>query len=177
MGKRCLTVLSVICVAACEGFSSSGLPAWRRTGLGKRSGRCQAALTTEEATFKKERRRKIDLDFLTIAAPALVQFTAEPLASLVDAIYLGRLDVDATGGAGVAIGIQYSFAKLANDPLLRTSISLVAAGSGAAAASSAMKSASELKAEAAEKEANLSAAVSTALLLATAVGLFQVRGR
>ena len=33
----------------------------------------------------------------------------------------------------MAITAQYSIAKLANDPLLRTSISLVASGSGGAA--------------------------------------------
>ena len=41
-------------------------------------------------------------------------------------MYLGRLGPAALGGAGTAIAAQYSVAKLANDPLLRTSISLVA---------------------------------------------------
>ena len=40
---------------------------------------------------EKAIKRKLDLDFVRIAAPALVQFTAEPLASSVDTIYLGRL--------------------------------------------------------------------------------------
>ena len=40
---------------------------------------------------------------------------------------LGRLDPAALGGAGAAIAAQYSVAKLYTDPMLRTTISLVAA--------------------------------------------------
>ena len=66
------------------------------------------------------------------------------------------------GGVGVAISAQYSVSKLYNDPLLRTSISLVASSEGAGGADS-----EEDKAEA------LSRSVSTALLLAGVVGLLQ----
>jgi len=65
-------------------------------------------------------------EFFTIALPAFIQLTAEPLASLVDTAYLGRLGPEVLGGAGVAISSQYAVSKLYNDPLLRTSISLVA---------------------------------------------------
>jgi len=44
-------------------------------------------------------KRALDLEFLAIAAPAFVQFTAEPLAGLVDTAYLGRLG--ATGKMSV----------------------------------------------------------------------------
>ena len=57
----------------------------------------RASMSTYGASpeaIREEKRsigRKIDRDFVRIAAPALVQFTAEPLASLVDTVYLGRL--------------------------------------------------------------------------------------
>ena len=100
------------------------------------------------------KRRALDIDFVKIAAPAFVQFAAEPLARLVDTAYLGRLGANALGGASVAIAAQYSVSKLYNDPLLRTTISLVAAQEGG-----------ELRARA--------DAISTALLLALFVGVVQ----
>ena len=59
-----------------------------------------------------------------------------------------------TGGAGAAIAAQYSVSKLYNDPLLRTTISIVAASEG----------------DEPQARAN---AVSTALLLALVVGVTQ----
>ena len=85
--------------------------------------------------------------------PGLCAFAAEPLARLIDTAYLGR-GANALGGAGAAIAAQYSVAKLYNDPLLRTTISIVAAQEGAEP----------------EERAN---AVSTALLLALVVGVIQ----
>ena len=79
-----------------------------------------------------EARRRLDVEFASIAVPALAQFAAEPLAGLVDTAYLGRLGATALGGAGIAIGAHFATAKLFNDPLLRTSISIVASGDGAA---------------------------------------------
>jgi hypothetical protein len=72
----------------------------------------------------------------------------------------------ALGGAGVAISTQYSAAKLYNDPLLRTSVSLVAAGQGRGEGGKGGK----------EEEDALAQSISTALLLALVVGLVQVRG-
>ncbi len=106
--------------------------------------------------------KRLDWEFLRIAAPAFVQFTAEPLAGLVDTAYLGRLGPVALGGVGVAISAQYSVSKLYNDPLLRTSISLVASSEGASGGQSEE-----------EKAVALGKSVSTALLLAGVVGLLQ----
>ena len=69
----------------------------------------------------------LNREFLSIALPAVVQFAAEPVARLVDTAYMGRLGATALGGAGAAVSAQYALGKLSNDPLLRTSISLVAA--------------------------------------------------
>lgn len=64
----------------------------------------------------KERRGLINRQFIGIAVPALAQFTAEPIAGLVDTAYLGRLGASALGGAGVAISTHYALAKVFNDP-------------------------------------------------------------
>ncbi|KAJ8603317.1 hypothetical protein CTAYLR_009019 [Chrysophaeum taylorii] len=73
------------------------------------------------------KRRELDTAFARIAVPAFVQFSAEPIARLVDTAYLGRLGAASLGGAGAAIATTYALSKLSNDPLLRTSISFVAA--------------------------------------------------
>lgn len=111
-------------------------------------------------------KRRLSKEFVTIAGPALVQLAAEPLASLVDTAYLGRLGPEVLGGAGVAIAAQYSVSKLYNDPLLRTSISLVASQDG--------KSRSDANESEAQQKKQLSVAVSSALLLAFVVGILQL---
>lgn len=106
-----------------------------------------------------EARRRLDVEFASIAVPALAQFAAEPLAGLVDTAYLGRLGATALGGTGIAIGAHFATAKLFNDPLLRTSISIVASGDGAARLGG---------------EDSRDAAISAALVLALCVGLLQL---
>ena len=81
----------------------------------------------------EEKKKQVTKDFLAIGVPAFIQLAAEPLASLVDTAYLGRLGPATLGGAGIAISAHYAVSKLYNDPLLRTSISLVASASGATA--------------------------------------------
>jgi len=94
-------------------------------------------------------------NLLKIGIPAFIQLTAEPLASLVDTAYLGRLGPEVLGGAGVAIAAHYSVSKLYNDPLLRTSTSLVAS-------------------ESATEENSVGSSVSSAILLAAAIGVLQM---
>uniref|UniRef100_A0A6S8EW80 Protein DETOXIFICATION n=1 Tax=Aureoumbra lagunensis TaxID=44058 RepID=A0A6S8EW80_9STRA len=100
----------------------------------------QRTMTTKETTAKEEKvlsqGRALDREFITIAIPALIQFSAEPIVRVVDTIWLARLGAAALGGAGAALAATYAISKLYNDPLLRSSISLVAAdsdGSGNAA--------------------------------------------
>ena len=64
----------------------------------------------------------------------------------------------------MAISAQYSVSKLYNDPLLRTSISLVASGAGKAQASGTSD---------ANRKEELSKAVTSALLLAAIIGVVQ----
>jgi Na+-driven multidrug efflux pump len=112
--------------------------------------------------------KSITREFFTIGIPAFVQLTAEPLASLVDTAYLGRLGPEVLGGAGVAISAQYAVSKLYNDPLLRTTISLVANQDGQ------QRSSIDRKSDASSHSKDLSVAVSSALLLAFVVGFIQL---
>ena len=95
--------------------------------------------------------RKIDREMLDVAIPAFISLAADPLASLVDAMYVGRLGTVDQAGMGIAISSQYTVAKLYNDPLLKTSTSLVAGKSGE----------------------DLSASVSSAILTASVIGIIQ----
>lgn len=116
----------------------------------------------EAAPAIAQQKRRLTASFFAIAAPAFLQLAAEPLAGLVDTAYLGRLGPEVLGGAGVAISAQYAVSKLYNDPLLRTSISLVASEDG------------RRQEGGAGGDAALSVAVSSALLLAFAVGAVQL---
>ncbi|EJK68760.1 hypothetical protein THAOC_10034 [Thalassiosira oceanica] len=114
-----------------------------------------------------DQKRILNREFATIALPAFFQLAAEPLAGLVDTAYLGRLGPSVLGGAGVAISAQYAVSKLYNDPLLRTSISLVASQDGRS-----RQQGGEASDE--SKRKSLSIAVSSALLLAFTVGAIQL---
>lgn len=109
--------------------------------------------------------RKLTREFFGIGIPAFVQLAAEPLASLVDTAYLGRLGPEVLGGAGLAISAQYAVSKLYNDPLLRASISLVASQDGKARGGDGSEE---------DDNKDLSVAVSSAILLALTVGLVQM---
>eukprot|EP00581_Thalassiosira_minuscula_P020143 CAMPEP_0183719194 /NCGR_PEP_ID=MMETSP0737-20130205/12250_1 /TAXON_ID=385413 /ORGANISM="Thalassiosira miniscula, Strain CCMP1093" /LENGTH=620 /DNA_ID=CAMNT_0025948905 /DNA_START=50 /DNA_END=1912 /DNA_ORIENTATION=+ len=124
----------------------------------------------EEVTKQKT---KLTREFFSIAIPAFVQLAAEPLAGLVDTAYLGRLGPEVLGGAGVAISAQYAVSKLYNDPLLRTSISLVASEDGRSNKDDDDDDDGKEATNAKTSEA-LSIAVSSALLLAFAVGFVQL---
>jgi putative MATE family efflux protein len=115
-------------------------------------------------------KRQLTKEFLNIGGPAFVQLAAEPLAALVDTAYLGRLGPEILGGAGVAISAQYAVSKLYNDPLLRTSISLVASQDGKAR----QNVANNMDMDGVKATKDLSIAVSSALLLAAVVGLVQM---
>jgi Na+-driven multidrug efflux pump len=141
----------------------------------------------------KSLKKKLTKEFFAIGAPAFMQLAAEPLAALVrslcrlwpflhlsnslsphkshsfkhlqvDTAYLGRLGPEILGGAGVAISAQYSVSKIYNDPLLRTSISMVASQDGKTRGRASSQD---------DKDA-LSIQVSSALLLAFCVGVIQL---
>jgi putative MATE family efflux protein len=106
---------------------------------------------SESGSKWKPLRDRLDREYIEIALPAFVSLAADPLASLVDAMYVGRLGAVQQAGMGIAISAQYSVAKLYNDPLLKTSTSLVAGKSGE----------------------ELSASVATAISTAMVIGVLQ----
>ena len=75
-------------------------------------------------------KKRLDKEFAQVSLPAFVSLAAEPLASLVDSMYVGRLPAYDQAGMGIAISAQYSVSKLYNDPLMKTSTSLVAGKQG-----------------------------------------------
>ena len=100
----------------------------------------------------KRMRNKLDKEFIGIALPAFVSLASDPLASLVDAIYVGRCGPVEQAGMGIAISAQYSIAKLYNDPLSKTSTSIIANKQGD----------------------ELSASVATAIVIGIIIGIFQM---
>eukprot|EP00547_Thalassionema_nitzschioides_P010682 CAMPEP_0194258092 /NCGR_PEP_ID=MMETSP0158-20130606/40577_1 /TAXON_ID=33649 /ORGANISM="Thalassionema nitzschioides, Strain L26-B" /LENGTH=543 /DNA_ID=CAMNT_0038997373 /DNA_START=75 /DNA_END=1706 /DNA_ORIENTATION=+ len=163
---KSLSILSPLCRRGKLLPFTEGLPtpALRNRNQLKAATSASSEVSPEEGGLSKKKRR-LSIDFISIAAPALIQLAAEPLASLVDTAYLGRLGPEVLGGAGVAIAAHYSVSKLYNDPLLRTSISLVASQDGKARGSSSSGE---------DEEEALSIAVSSALLLACSVGIIQL---
>ena len=165
---------SVTCASSCRAFA----PAPRSPLFVKIRGGAiirHAAAEESEDEQVQNLKGKLTKDFLKIGAPAFAQLAAEPLASLVDTAYLGRLGPEVLGGAGVAISAQYAVSKLYNDPLLRTSISLVATQDGKARGVKAgVDNTRDEAAAEAEAAQSLSIAVSSSLLLALTVGLVQL---
>ena len=93
----------------------------------------QTVTNPESSEDLKAVKRKLTTEFFKVGTPAFIQLAAEPLASLIDTVYLGKLGgAEILGGVGVAISAQYAVSKLYNDPLLRSSISLVASQDGKA---------------------------------------------
>jgi len=99
-------------------------------------------------------RNRLDREFFNISVPAFVGFATEPLLSIVEGIYVARLGASEQAGMGASNFAQYSVAKLYNDPLLKTTTSLVAGKSGE----------------------ELSASVSTAIITAMFIGVVQSIG-
>lgn len=79
---------------------------------------------------KKALHKKLDKDFAAVSFPAFVSLAADPIAAIVDAMYVARLGAVAQAAMGIAISAQFSVSKLYNDPLLKTSTSLVAGKEG-----------------------------------------------
>lgn len=101
--------------------------------------RCQSQpepATIINAHVNSDLHKSLDRDFASVGLPALVSLAAEPVASIVDAIYVSQLGTVAQAAMGIAISAQFSVAKLYNDPLLKTSTSIVAGKEGEALESS-----------------------------------------
>jgi Na+-driven multidrug efflux pump len=124
---------------------------------------------------KTHSNRLLTKQFFDISLPTFLQLSSDPLAGLIDTAYIGRLGPQALAGAGIAISANYALSKLYCDPLLRTSISLVASAlssnevgvdQGDEKTTSTVSSSSS--------SSTLSTAVTTSLLLALLVGIVQL---
>lgn len=143
----CLLIIS-------KGYSFAKLPTILQLPLSHRSSSSSESIVEDDYTkpdVLQKLHNKIDREIFNVAIPAFVSLAADPLASLVDAMYVGRLGTIDQAGMGIAISSQFSVAKLYNDPLLKTSTSLVAGKSGD----------------------DLSASVSSAMLTAVVIGIMQ----
>ena len=85
-----------------------------------------SAINSTTILDKNAIKKRVDKKFFDIALPAFIGLAADPIVSLIDATYVGQLGHIAQAGMGIAISAQYSVSKLYNDPLLKTSTSLVA---------------------------------------------------
>lgn len=161
-----LAAFSLLNVSICGsalGFQINSRPPLRVRNIRLQSSSSSVTLNAKEVNYESEvdsprsfksMRDRLDKEFIGVALPAFVALAAEPLASLVDAMYVGRCGPIDQAGMGIAISAQYSIAKLYNDPLLKTSTSLVAGKSGD----------------------DLSAAVATAVVIAMIIGVMQSFG-
>lgn len=75
-------------------------------------------------------RRQVAGEILNLAGPAFLSLLSEPAIALIDTIYMGRLGSIEQAAIGLANSAHYSLSKLYNDPLLRSSTSLVAGKEG-----------------------------------------------
>ncbi|KAH9301983.1 hypothetical protein KI387_013566, partial [Taxus chinensis] len=69
---------------------------------------------------------KLGCEIAQIAFPAALALTADPLASLIDTAFIGRIGPVELAGVGVSIAIFNQVSKVFNFPLVSVTTSLVA---------------------------------------------------
>ncbi|KAI3736455.1 hypothetical protein L6452_15996 [Arctium lappa] len=135
--------------------------------------------TGEPEMIEKSRSKNIKRELVALSLPALAGQAIEPMALLMETAYIGRLGPVQLASAGVSISIFNIVSKLFNIPLLSVATSFVAED----IAKNSSRSSSQ---EENSKEANGNgkafvdvaerkqlASVSTALLLAVGIGIFE----
>ncbi|KAI7731125.1 hypothetical protein M8C21_011434 [Ambrosia artemisiifolia] len=123
--------------------------------------------SNEEAKMTdKTRSKNIKKELIALSIPALAGQAIEPMAQLMETAYIGRLGPVQLASAGVSISIFNIVSKLFNIPLLSVATSFVA--------EDIAKNSRENPEQANGKiERQQLASVSTALLLAVGIGLFE----
>ncbi|XP_076914976.1 protein DETOXIFICATION 45, chloroplastic-like [Bidens hawaiensis] len=120
----------------------------------------------EPKTTEKSRSKNIKNELIALSIPALAGQAIEPMAQLMETAYIGRLGPVQLASAGVSISIFNIVSKLFNIPLLSVATSFVA--------EDIAKNSRENTEQANGKiERRQLASVSTALLLAVGIGLFE----
>ncbi|XP_060667443.1 protein DETOXIFICATION 45, chloroplastic isoform X2 [Ziziphus jujuba] len=132
-----------------------------------------------EVPFSKSHSPNVKAELLKLSIPAIAGQALDPLAQLMETAYIGRLGSLELGSAGVSVNIFNYISKLFNIPLLSVATSFVAEDI----------SKNEIKASASENglpeestngkpfdgvsERQQLPSVSTALVLALAIGIFE----
>ncbi len=98
------------------------------TSTGRFMSKTSTILTTTQTSAVLH--KQLDRDFVGLSVPAFVSLAADPIASIVDVMYVAKLGAIQQAAMGIALSAQFSVSKLYNDPLLKTSTSLVAGKEG-----------------------------------------------
>nr|XP_043609602.1 protein DETOXIFICATION 45, chloroplastic [Erigeron canadensis] len=125
--------------------------------------------TEDQEAIEISRSKNIKKELIGLSLPALAGQAIEPMAQLMETAYIGRLGPVQLASAGVSISIFNIVSKLFNIPLLSVSTSFVA--EDIAKNSSVTKDANGNGHVVAERKQL--ASVSTALLLAVGIGIFE----
>ncbi|KAI4367346.1 hypothetical protein MLD38_023094 [Melastoma candidum] len=114
----------------------------------------------------------IKMELVKLSVPALAGQAIDPLAQLMETAYIGRLGAVELASAGVSISIFNIISKLFNIPLLSVATSFVAEDLSKSTEISSMEANGNGKPVALVERKQLSS-VSTALLLAVFIGIFE----
>ncbi|KAJ9550202.1 hypothetical protein OSB04_014247, partial [Centaurea solstitialis] len=131
--------------------------------------------TAEPDMVEKLRSQNIKRELVALSLPALAGQAIEPMALLMETAYIGRLGPVQLASAGVSISIFNIVSKLFNIPLLSVATSFVAED----IAKNSKESCKEANGDGNGKafvdvaERKQLASVSTALLLAVGIGIFE----
>ncbi|XP_023756150.1 protein DETOXIFICATION 45, chloroplastic [Lactuca sativa] len=122
----------------------------------------------EPEMIEKSRAKNIKKELIALTLPALAGQAIEPLAMLMETAYIGRLGPVQLASAGVSISIFNIVSKLFNIPLLSVATSFVAED----IAKNQGDNSDEANGNGMTERKQL-ASVSTALLLAVGIGIFE----
>ncbi|KAI3515206.1 hypothetical protein L1887_13988 [Cichorium endivia] len=123
----------------------------------------------EPEKIEKSRSQNVKKELIALTLPALAGQAIEPLALLMETAYIGRLGPIQLASAGVSISIFNIVSKLFNIPLLSVATSFVAED----IAKNSRENSEDVNGNADMAERRQLASVSTALLLAVGIGIFE----
>lgn len=120
-----------------------------------------SSYTSEDQHHSDSASVDVKRELISLTLPALASQAIDPLAQLMETAYIGRLGTVELASAGVSISIFNIISKLFNIPLLSVATSFVAEDIAKASSTADAKTKQQLS------------SVSTALLLALALGFFE----
>lgn len=126
-------------------------------------------ISSKEEGIEKSRSQNVKKELIALTLPALAGQAIEPLALLMETAYIGRLGPIQLASAGVSISIFNIVSKLFNIPLLSVATSFVAED----IAKNSGENSKDVNGNADMAERRQLASVSTALLLAVGIGIFE----